>query len=127
MIINTLAGEPMRPPKTLAQQEVEFAAEGAPPPGHISGTDVPRAPNGIDVLPPPTASIYIDEWDMLMMAVQERLRLTVGAAPQQGDDGVSQPLRACVLECVHALQQLHGLLLHASPRPTSAEAEHPSC
>jgi hypothetical protein len=75
----------------------------------------------------PPVSIYIDEWDMLMIAVQERLRLTVGAAPQQGDDGVSQPLRACVLECVDALQQLHGLLLHASQRPTSAEAEHPSC
>lgn len=84
------------------------------------------APDGVGVLQLPAASISIDEWDMLMLAVQERLRLIATAAPQQGHYDLSQPLEACVLECVQALQQLHGLLLHASPRPTSAERRWPA-
>jgi hypothetical protein len=84
------------------------------------------APDGVGVLRLPAASIFIDEWDMLMRAVQERLSLIATGAPQQGHLGLSQPLPACVLECVQALQQLHGLLLHASPRPTSAERRGPA-
>ncbi len=70
---------------------------------------------------PPATPIFMDEWDLLMLAVQERLRLIATAAPQHGDSGVSEPVQARVLECVQALQQLHGLLSHASPRPTSTE------
>jgi hypothetical protein len=54
MIVNALTGEP-RPP-TLPQQEAVFTAEGAPPPGHTSGTRVPcedepaRAPGEVEPL-----------------------------------------------------------------------------
>jgi hypothetical protein len=41
MIRNALTGEPKPVPKTVVQQESDFTAEGSPPPGHISGTDVP--------------------------------------------------------------------------------------
>ena len=43
MIRNALTGEP-RPapaPTPLSQQERDFTAEGAPAPGHTSGTEVP--------------------------------------------------------------------------------------
>lgn len=41
MIRNALTGEPKPVPKTVVDQERDFTAEGAPPPGHISGTDKP--------------------------------------------------------------------------------------
>ena len=118
MIANVLTGEPQLPPKALAQQEAEFTAEGAPPPGHTSGTSVP---DGTGATPSSTPSIFIDEWDMLMIAIQDRLRRAVSGLPQQGHDGGPEPVRACVLECVQALHQLHVLLLHAGPRPGSGE------
>jgi hypothetical protein len=41
MIVNALTGEPKPTPKTLVQQEADFTAEGSPPPGHTTGSDVP--------------------------------------------------------------------------------------
>ena len=120
MITNALNVETKPPPKALAQQEGEFAAEGAPPPAY-AGTGVARASGGIGASPPPTASILNDEWDMLMISIQERLRLAAGAVPHQDRDGVSEPVRACVLECVQALQQLQALRLHAGPQPGGGE------
>jgi hypothetical protein len=79
------------------------------------------APDSVDVLPPPAAAIFIDDWDDLLCAIQDCLRQAVSAAPAPGQDGASEPVRACVLECVQALHQLRVLLLHAGPRPRGAE------
>ena len=45
MIRNALTGEPRPTPPTTpaSQQESDFTAEGAPAPGHTSGTAVPDA------------------------------------------------------------------------------------
>ena len=57
----------------------------------------------------------VDEWDVLLNAVKSRLKLAVGSglASAQGPrqlDTMTQ-LQASVLDCVTALDQLHGMLL----------------
>jgi hypothetical protein len=52
MIRSALTGEPRPVPPTGVQQERDFTAEGAPPPGHISGTDVPATHEPTPPKPP---------------------------------------------------------------------------
>jgi hypothetical protein len=53
MIRNALTGEPKPVPKSVVREESDFTAEGAPPPGHISGTDVPATVEPASPLPLP--------------------------------------------------------------------------
>ena len=60
----------------------------------------------------PSSDVMIDDWDDLFSAVQARLRSTVGELPAvlPGPGGLSSAdrLRASVLECVAALDQLRS-------------------
>lgn len=56
------------------------------------------------------ADISIDDWDALLCAVKDRLRQTVGESLTQPMNGSAMPVRASVLECVEALDQLHNNL-----------------
>lgn len=60
--------------------------------------------------------ISTDDWDILFRAVEERLRLSVGArlaspaqAPAQARDAAGR-VQAIVLECVAELEKLHSVL-----------------
>ena len=57
MIQNAFTGEPKpKPkPKTLAQQQSDFSAEGAPPAGNAAQT-LPIAPAGVAKPPQPAAT-----------------------------------------------------------------------
>ena len=65
---------------------------------------------GLDTPLQPTASISIDEWGALLSAVKARLRFTAGEIVRPGFNDTPQALRASVLECVDALDQLHVML-----------------
>jgi hypothetical protein len=52
MIRNALTGKTEPPKKTLVQQKSDFTAEGAPPPGHTSGNDVPATGTAAEPTPP---------------------------------------------------------------------------
>jgi uncharacterized protein (DUF2267 family) len=64
-------------------------------------------PRTAAVLPMPIADISIDDWDALLNAVKARLRLTVDESPTWQSNVAAAPVRASVLECVDALEQLH--------------------
>ena len=57
------------------------------------------------------ADVAIGDWDVLLSAVKARLRLTVGelqaATPEPRAQDAASRVRAQVLECVAALDQLH--------------------
>jgi hypothetical protein len=65
---------------------------------------------GVDTPQQPTANISIDEWGALLSAVKARLRLTAGEVVRPGFNDTPQAVRASVLECVDALDQLHVML-----------------
>ena len=65
---------------------------------------------GVETPPQPTASISIDEWGALLGAVKARLRLTAGEMHRAGFNDTPDEVRASVLECVDALDQLHAML-----------------
>ena len=52
------------------------------------------------------------DWDILFRAVEERLRLSVGAGPASTAQGRDAPgrVQAIVLECVAELEKLHSAL-----------------
>jgi len=52
MIRNALTGEPKPVPKAVVQQESDFTAEGSPPPGRISGTELPATETPAAPTPP---------------------------------------------------------------------------
>lgn len=68
-------------------------------------------PPAREPLPTKASDVAIEDWDVLLCAVKERLRLSVGDHP--GATPGSQPqesadrVRTSVLECVEALDQLH--------------------
>jgi hypothetical protein len=75
---------------------------------------------GVDAPHPPTASISIDEWGALLGAVKNMLRLVAGETHRPGFNDTPAVVRASVLECVDALDQLHVMLgdalsAHAAP------------
>jgi len=96
--------------KTLAEQDADFTAEGAPPPGKAMLTVSAVAPAI------PTADVAIEDWEDLLNAIKSRLRLAVdGPLPQQFN-GTAVHVQASVLECVAALDQLQATLAHALMR-----------
>lgn len=66
---------------------------------------------------PAAAPVDGADWDLLFRAVMARLRTTAG----QTQDGLHPPVGGCigapaaavVLDCVHALEGLHTMLLQA--------------
>lgn len=68
----------------------------------LFGVDTPQ--------PPATAIISIDEWGALLGTVKARLRMAVGETHRPGFNDTPQAVRASVLECVDALDQLHVML-----------------
>jgi len=52
VIRNALTGKTEPPKKSLVQQKSDFTAEGAPPPGHTSGNDVPATGTPAEPSPP---------------------------------------------------------------------------
>lgn len=77
-------------------------------------------------LPSPLADVSIDDWDALLCAVKDRLRQTVGEDLTQPMNGSAVPVRASVLECVEALDQLHNTLKHvlAAQAPIDTHDTH---
>ena len=66
--------------------------------------------HGIETPDHSTASVSIDEWGALLSAVKARLRLTVGEVYRPDFNDTPAALRASVLECVDALDQLQVML-----------------
>jgi uncharacterized protein YukE len=96
--------------KTLAEQETDFTAEGAPPPGKAMLTVPAVAPAA------PAADVAIEDWEDLLNAIKSRLRLTVDGPLQQQFNGTAVHVQASVLECVAALEQLQATLAHSLTR-----------
>lgn len=81
---------------------------------------------GVDTPPQPMAGISIGEWGTLLSAVKARLRLTAGELYRPGFNDTPEAVRASVLECVDALDQLHVMLgdaLSASTPPLAYPTE----
>jgi hypothetical protein len=68
-----------------------------------------------------------DDWDVLFRAVIARLRRTAAAQPSVTNDEhaleVSSRLRADVLDCVTALEQLHDTMSHHLARQRLLERD----
>ncbi len=77
---------------------------------------------GVDVVRHAEVSISIDDWGALLDAVKARLRFTVGDANTPDAGGTPLALRASVLECVDALDQLHAMLGQALAARGGADA-----
>jgi hypothetical protein len=71
--------------------------------------------------PQPMPLISIGDWGVLLDAVKARLRLTVGATRQPALNSTAAEVRASVLECVDALDQLDLALCHALSQPPPNE------
>jgi hypothetical protein len=65
---------------------------------------------GVEVAQPAEVSLSIDDWGAMLDAVKVRLRLTVDDANMLDPGSTPLALRASVLECVDALDQLHAML-----------------
>lgn len=74
--------------------------------------------------PPPQVSISIDEWGALFGAVKVRLRLAAGQTPLPRFNDTPAALRATVLDCVDALDQLQALLGDALSGRAAAKRQH---
>ena len=76
---------------------------------------------------PPAMDVAIDDWDELMSAVETRLRLTVSERLanelELPDSGSADRIRATVLECLSALDQLHTTLKHELGRRREVDQE----
>lgn len=73
------------------------------------------------MLPPPTPGPgpLPDDWLTLHAAVTDRLRRTVRNASPHHGNGAAASRWVTVVECVDALDQLHGSLQSASASPTA--------
>ena len=89
---------------------------------------------GVNVAPLPSAplpsfpsDVAIKDWDELLSAVKTRLKLTAGelpvATPELETHDTSSGVRASVLECVAALDQLQTTLTHELGRRHQLELE----
>lgn len=105
MIQDAFTCEPKGKPKTDAQQQSDFTAEGAP-----------AADMAIQT-PAAAADDAIDDWDAMFCAVKDRLRQAVGEGLPAPMNGSVAALRAIVLDCVDALEQLHRSLQKARAGP----------
>jgi hypothetical protein len=77
----------------------------------------PDATQAVQVKNP---DIAIEDWDDLLCAVKARLRRIVGeefaAMPERPGQDIVGRVRASVLECVEALDQLHTAQQHETAR-----------
>ena len=77
--------------------------------------------------PNSSADLAVDDWDMLFDAVKDRIRSTVSEQPLVPNDlsahDTTTRVRACVLECVAALDQLHTMLTQERARRRQLETE----
>ena len=78
----------------------------------IHGDATAPASSVTDIMAVPQ-DIALADWEDMLNAVKARLRMAVGAPLTQQFNGAAGPLRASVLECVDALDQLHATLAHA--------------
>jgi hypothetical protein len=89
-------------------------------PGHDISIDGSAAPCARPAASGPAFDIAIEDWEVLLTAVKDRLRLTVGerlaapTEPQVHDE--SARVRTSVLESVAALDHLHTTLAHELAR-----------
>lgn len=87
-------------------------------------------------LDPSAGDVSLADWSVLLDAVKQRLRASVGTAPVGGSSPsegqaegpptqLAEPhaLRRTVLECVQALDQLHSTLLHELARRLQLELQ----
>ncbi len=78
-------------------------------------------------LPDLAFDVAMGDWDALFSAVKARLRLSVGgppaATPGPPRQGEASKVRASVLECMTALDQLHTTLAHELGRRQQLELE----
>jgi len=91
------------------------------------GSEADGVPLGHKPLPDLSSDVAVRDWDALLGAVKERLRLTVGerlgeAAEPQVHATVGR-IQASVLECVAALEQLQKTLTHELGRRRQFEME----
>ena len=73
-------------------------------------------------LPSRLSDITVDDWDAMLCAVKDRLRLAVGETMTVPLNGSAAPVRAIVLDCVEALDQLHVVLTHVLAGATQIDA-----
>jgi hypothetical protein len=71
----------------------------------------------------PSSGVAIEDWDILLSAVKARLTLTVGEEPGLRVHDDAGRVRASVLECVAALDQLHTTMTHELDRRRQLESE----
>lgn len=90
--------------------------------GHAQPTRVPASTSA------GTNDIAREDWDLLFCAVRDRLRIAVGALPVCGVQPFAlqsdASVRALVLDCVQALDQLHAALLSEGTRCPQHEPGH---
>lgn len=95
----------------------------------------PAVPNGADhaspsvhpLLPHFSADLSVGDWDMLFDAVKDRIRSIVGEQPLLSYElpahDIALRVRASVLECVAALDQLHTMLMQERARRRQLQTE----
>lgn len=79
-------------------------------------TDTRLDPAALAPQPEPSSEVAIEDLDILLRAVKARLTLTVGDAPGPRAHDDAARVRASVLECVAALDQLHTTMTHELAR-----------
>lgn len=112
-----------RPASTLAHEDNTLARTAL----HLLSSGAGTVPVARAPFPPFSLDVAIRDWDDLLCAVKDRLRLTVGeleAAPSelQAQD-TTHRVQTSVLECVAALDQLHTTLAHELSRRQELERE----
>ena len=91
-----------------------------------SDPHLPPATDGVDRLNRGDlgmGDVAVVHWDDLFNAVKDRLRRMVGDGLASGGGDASARLRAGVLECAGALDQLHATLVHEVSRRHQLESE----
>jgi hypothetical protein len=77
--------------------------------------------------PQPLSVASLGDWRILLDAVKARLRLTVGPTRQPAVNSTAAEVRASVLECVDALDQLDMALCHALSQPSVNHWQDTDC
>ena len=83
----------------------------------------PKSQAGVGPQAEPSSDVAIEDWDILLGAVKARLKLTVGEEPGPRVHDEVGRVRASVLECVAALDQLHTTMTHELDRLRRLESQ----
>jgi hypothetical protein len=108
----------------MARESPNLQVPAAEPACLVATTGTAVGPMPVPTYAP--MDIADDDWDDLLMAVKDRLRLTVGERPIRPGEVLKCPLatiQASVLECVAALGQLQLGMKHSRERRQRLEAE----